>query len=119
MPRCLAIAPCSNHTDSFCICVNVVACNHLILSLIKAGRHTSTETLSSTQTNEVLAPQTSDITNINAGLSKAIPLPQHHGSTDSNYQQNNLTRKLGTLQDIHPVNGSTAPRVLLEMDQRH
>ena len=118
--RCLAIAPCPDHTDSFCICVNAVACNHLTLSLVKAGRHTSMETLSNSisrpKTDGVFPPQTSDITDTNAGLSKAIPLPQHHGSTHSNYQRNNLTQELGKLHEVQPVNSSTAPRVLLEMD---
>jgi len=100
--------------------VNVVACNHLVLSLMKAGRPTAMETISYSlprpKTDGIFAPQTQDITDTNAGLTTAIPLPQHHGSTDSNYQQNNLTRKLGTLHEMQPVNGFIAPRVLLEMD---
>lgn len=77
---------------------------------------TLSNSISRPKTDGVFPPQTSDITDTNAGLSKAIPLPQHHGSTDSNYQQNNLTRKMGKLHELQPVNGSTAQRVLLEMD---
>ena len=79
MPRCLAITPSPDHTDSFIICVNVVACNHLMLSLIKAGRrHTTVETLSHSlprpKTDGMFAPQISGITDAKIRLPKTIQL---------------------------------------------
>ena len=91
---------------------------------MEAGRrHTSMERLSYSfprpKTDGIFAPQASDIINTDAGQSRTIPLPQHHESTDSNHEQNNLTRNPGTLHEMQPVGGSAALRVSLEMDHRH
>lgn len=95
-----------------------------MLSLIKAGRrHTTVETLSHSlprpKTDGMFAPQISGITDANIRLPKTIQLLQHHATSDSNYQQDNLRRKLGTLHEMQPVDSVTAPRVSLEMGQRH
>jgi hypothetical protein len=76
-----------------------------MLSLMEAGRrHTSMETLSYSlprlTTNAIIAPKASDITNTHTGQSRTILLSQHHGSTDSNHEQNNLARNMGTLHEM-------------------
>jgi len=118
MPRCVAVTSRPNSTNSFIICVNVVACNHLMLSLMEAGRrHTSMErpsySLPRLTTSSIFAPQAPDITNTQ---SRTLPLSQPRWPTDSNHEQNNLEQNLGTLHEMQPVHDSTVSRVSLEMD---
>lgn len=101
------------------VCVGVVACNHLILSLREAGgRPLSVAPLSYSvsqhTTNDASAFQSSDITNTHPNGSNPIQLPQHSVSTDSDHKEINLTRKPGTWHEMRPVRVSTT-RVSLEM----
>ena len=90
-----------DHTNSLAVCVAVVACNHLMLSLKEAsGRpSTSMETVSysfSRPTNVIFADQASDVTCAYVDQLQTVPLPKHNGSTNWDHQQNKLGQELDT-----------------------
>ena len=101
-----------DHPNSLVICVNVIACNHLILSLKEAGGCvTSSKPIP--PSDVVFATQTSDMTHTYDTRSKAISLPQHDVSTDWDIEIHQ-TPKLGAWHEMQPVRGSTT-RVSFEV----
>lgn len=117
MWRCLAIAQYPDHTDSLVICVNVVICDYLILSLREAGgRATSRKPVSNPRypSDVIFATQASDITNTYGTRSKKIPLQQHDVSTDCDQEELPQTHKLSAWHEMQPVRSSTT-RVLFEV----
>jgi len=102
------------------ICVTVVACNHLVLSLKEAAsRPTSTEPLSISHslsrrtTSVILVSQASGVTDSYDDRSQTISLAERDAST--NWKQSDVEQKAGTSYETQSSSGSTA-RVSFEMD---
>jgi len=107
----------SDYTNSVVICVSVVACNHLMLSLREAaGYPTSLEplsySLSQPTADLILIPRVFGGTHSCDDLSQEVPLPKHGVL---NHARDNLGRKLGTWHEMQPSSGS-AVRGSPEMD---
>jgi hypothetical protein len=102
--QCLAVTPYPDRTNSLAICVGVVSCNHLILSLREGvhGRPTWTEptTFSRRTTGVAFAAQASNATSSYDDQLQTISLPK---PTDRNHKQRNLT-----WHEMRPSRGSTA-----------
>jgi len=102
---------------NFAVCVGVIACNHLMLSLRETRDHPMKPFSGFSQhiTDVAFAPQTSDIAYTYVGPSQTIPPPQHDVSINWNQEQVNLAQKPGIWHEMRPYRGPTA-RVPFEMD---
>ena len=106
MCRCLAVAPYPEHTNSLAMCLNVIACNHLILSLNKAGGPPMKPLLFSRHPSDI-ALTTSDIAYIYPNRSNTILPSQRDVSTHWNHGQTNLTLTLDGWHETQRVHGTT------------
>jgi len=107
MWRCHAITLYPDRANSFAVCVGVVACNHLVLSL-REGAHGPTSMARATSfprrtTGVVFAAQSSNATLSYVDQLQTISLPK---STDWNRKQGNLGQKQGTWHEMRPSRGS-------------
>jgi hypothetical protein len=108
MWQCLAVLQYPDRVNSVAVCVGVVACNHLMLSLREEvqNRPTLMGPLSSSYgrstTGLVFAAKASNATSSDADQLQTISLP---GSTDRKGKQPNLGQKLGTWHEMQPYRG--------------
>ena len=110
----------SDQTNSVVVSMNVVACNHLMLSLRKAANSreppSQSLTVATRPTTDVKSiPQASDVTSSYDDRSETPQPTEYDESAVWNHKQGNLEQKPSEWHEMKSSDGSTA-RVLLEMD---